>query len=78
MGKKMKFRRYTDRIRLLADELWDAGYKEVAQTLHIVAAEEEARRREAGPKKKTEVPSRPYFSGRPTSEERDRDPERHG
>jgi hypothetical protein len=37
-------RRWTDKIRMLADELWKAGKKEIAGDLHEVARKAEKER----------------------------------
>jgi len=35
--EKIPKRRFTDKIRLLADEAWELNYKNVSEALHAVA-----------------------------------------
>lgn len=46
--KKMPRRRFTDRIRELADRLWERGDKEGATEMHALAAKKEEERKERG------------------------------
>jgi len=41
----VKFRRLTDKIRLLADELWERGEKELSTDVHEIARKAEAARK---------------------------------
>ena len=43
---KMPLRRFTDKIRLIADEAWSLGYKELSDELHELARKAEKLRKE--------------------------------
>lgn len=55
--QKMPKRRFTDKIRELADAAWDRGDKGLATNLHSVArkAEEERKNERIEPQESTEV-----------------------
>ncbi len=42
----MIYKRWTDKIRILADEMWEAGKKEISNDLHAVAVKAEKERKE--------------------------------
>jgi len=44
--KQAPMRRWTDRIRVLADDLWELGRKKEAEEMQVYAARKEAQRKE--------------------------------
>jgi hypothetical protein len=46
--KKAPMRRWTDRIRALADDLWELGRKKESEDMHAYAVRKEAERKSHG------------------------------